>query len=150
LIRLRAFEEADLVRAFQLDQICFPPGIAYSLQELKLFLARTNALAMVAEDTMTPAGPMVGFLIADRTRRSASVITIDVDPRARRLGVGGSLMHAAEAHYRQLGCTELKLEVAVDNIGAQDFYRARGFIVMGRIRGYYHRTLDALTLRKLL
>ncbi len=149
MVRLRAFEETDLPAAHRLDQLCFPPGIAYSLRELKHFVASANAYSIVAELTEGPA-VMAGFLIADYTprRQSASITTIDVMPEERRSGVGTLLMNAAETHLIGLGCNALTLKVAVNNQGAQSFYVRRGFTVVGRRKGYYNGVLDAFTMSK--
>lgn len=149
MVVLRAFAQADLDEAFALDQVCFPPGIAYSKAELKYFVARPSGFAIVAER----AGHMAGFLIAEgngRGKKPAHVITIDVDPAERRSGVATRLMAAAEDRYREAGCAALSLEVAVDNLGAQAFYTRRGFNVIGRRAGYYNGVLDAFTMSKLL
>ena len=150
MVVIRALGQADLDAAFALDQICFPPGIAYSQAELRYFAAKTNSYAIVAEK----AGRMAGFLIAEwnaRTQRKpAHVVTIDVNPAQRRSGVATRLMDTAEAYYLATGCSALSLEVAVDNVGAQSFYAQRGFIIAGRRAGYYNDVLDAFTMRKLL
>jgi ribosomal-protein-alanine N-acetyltransferase len=153
-IVLRAFRSSDLEAAFQLDQHCFPQGIAYSLEELRQFVTARSAFAIVAERTREPAGVIAGFLVAGHSRwrrpKSAQIVTIDVASDARRTGVATRLMDAAEAHYFQIGCTSVCLEVAVDNTGAQEFYRRRGFSTVGLRRGYYNGRLDALSMSKVL
>ena len=49
-----------------------------------------------------------------------------------------------------VGAAILRLEVAVDNIDAQAFYRRLGFSQTGRIRGFYLGRLDALVMEKSL
>lgn len=132
-----------------LDQVCFPPGIAYSKAELKYLFARRSTFAIAAEK----AGHMAGFLISEwnhRAKKAAHIVTIDVAPSERRGGVATQLMDEAEAHYHRAGCAMMTLEVAVDNTGAQAFYIGRGFRATGRIEGYYNGVLDALTMTKLL
>ncbi len=151
MVRLRAFEESDLRAAFLLDQHCFPPGIAYSLRDLKHFATHPFAYSIVAETVEKPA-VMAGFLIADckPRRQSASIITIDVAQEMRRSGVGALLMDAAEAHLMGLGCKALTLEVAVNNHDALAFYKRRGFQAIGRRRGYYNGLIDAFTMSKVI
>jgi ribosomal protein S18 acetylase RimI-like enzyme len=146
---LRPFLQIDLASAFALDQVCFAEGIAYSRAELRYFVLRANAYAVVAEKT----GRMAGFLVASHSSRQpnrvAHIVTLDVDPAVRRMGVASLLMDDAEQHYRALGCEGLQLEVAVDNEAAKQFYRQQGFVPTGFLRGYYNGRLDAVTMKKL-
>ncbi|HEX8386891.1 MAG TPA: GNAT family N-acetyltransferase [Rubricoccaceae bacterium] len=50
-----------------------------------------------------------------------------VAPAARRLGVAGALLDAAEAHARSEGAVRLVLQTAVDNGPAQRLYERRGW-----------------------
>lgn len=50
-----------------------------------------------------------------------------VAPAARRRGVAGALLDAAEAHARAAGAVRLVLQTAVDNAPAQRLYRRRGW-----------------------
>jgi ribosomal protein S18 acetylase RimI-like enzyme len=153
-VMLRAFRPSDLEAAFQLDQQCFPPGIAYSLEELRQFVTAGSAFAIVAERTGEPAAIIAGFLVARQSRwrrsKSAQIVTIDVAADARRNGVATQLMDAAETHYAQAGCASIALEVAVNNPGAQQFYRQRGYSPIGLRRGYYGGVLDAWSMSKAL
>ncbi len=155
MIKLRAFEKSDLAAAFRLDQVCFPPGIAYSLSELTRFLSRPSAFALVAENVAENGelpNRLAAFLVAlhrpGSKNAAAHIVTIDVAPEQRRNGVATSLMEAAEAHYRHLACTTMVLEVAVDNAAALAFYRQRGYTPVRLRRGYYNGILDAYTMSK--
>ena len=96
---------------------------------------------------------MAGFLVASHSSRqpgrTAHIVTLDVDPALRRRGVASLLMNDAEQRYRVLGCEGLQLEVAVDNVAAQQFYLCQGFVQTGFLRGYYNGVLDAVTMKKL-
>lgn len=151
-IKLRAFEKADLCPAYKLDQVCFPPTMAYTLPELRHFVSRPSAFALVAETSSSPVGRMAGFVVAGHNPRSKSgaahLVTIDVAPDERRSGIATMLMDAVETHYEALGCTAIQLEVAVDNAGAHRFYTHRGFSEIGLRRGYYGGLIDAYTMSK--
>ncbi len=97
-------------------------------------------------------GILAGFAIAQsgRLRRIAigNIVTLDVDPAFRRRGIGRLLMHHLEREMARAGAACLRLEVAVDNPGAQSFYARLGFEPIGQIRGYYHANLDAIVMEK--
>jgi [ribosomal protein S18]-alanine N-acetyltransferase len=155
LIDLRDATAGDLAALHALDQVCYPPGIAYSKAEMRYYLRRPGALGIVADDAREDAqedGQLLGFAIAEAVRygkvRGGHVITIDVAPAARRQGVGTTLMNALESRLTLAGVTLLRLEVAVDNGVAQQFYTGRGFAAKETIRGYYLGKLDALVMEK--
>jgi ribosomal-protein-alanine N-acetyltransferase len=147
VIQLRGVERADLDALFALDRQCFRPGIAYSKSELRYYLSHPYSFSFVAEDE---SHTILGFAIAESRLeagiRAGHIITIDIAPAARRLGVGRLLMEALLERLRSTGTVIVKLEVAVDNVGAQAFYRKLGFSETGRIRGFYMGKLDALVM----
>jgi ribosomal-protein-alanine N-acetyltransferase len=155
-IQLCDYEEADLPAVHALDQVCFPPGIAYSRAELRSFLHHPSSFSTVAR----AGDSILGFAIVRPVRRLSlnagirsmipvlHLLTIDVAPAARRQGVGGSLMGWVVAKAEHLHTRSIVLEVAVDNDAAQCFYRNFGFCVTGSIPGYYNGTIDALQLER--
>lgn len=155
---LRPYREADLPMLFALDQVCFAPGIAYSRDELLHFLAHPSAFAIVAHPRESSETPL-GFALVQSARRALSggrdrwqpvlhIITIDVSPDARRIGVGSALMRWILDQARTLTLSAVVLEVAVDNLSAQGFYARWGFQATGTIPGYYNGTLDALVMER--
>jgi len=152
VIHLRGVERADLDALFALDQACFRPGIAYSRTDLRFYLSHPRSLSILAEDATTNS--ILGFIIADsyleHAHRIGHIITIDVAPPARRHGLGRRLMHAMMDRLDAAGAATVRLEVAIDNLDAQAFYRSLGFSPTGRIRGFYLGTLDALVMEKSL
>src|SRR5271157_5752667 len=46
---IRDYRAADFDRLWQIDQLCFPSGIAYSQMELTGFIMKRNAITLVAE-----------------------------------------------------------------------------------------------------
>jgi [ribosomal protein S18]-alanine N-acetyltransferase len=147
VIQLRGVERSDLDALFALDRQCFRPGIAYSKSELRYYLSHPCSFSFVAEDE---AHTILGFAIAESHLedgiRAGHIITIDIAPAARRLGLGRLLMEALLVRLHSIGTSIVKLEVAVDNEGAQTFYRKLGFFETGRIRGFYMGKLDALVM----
>jgi ribosomal-protein-alanine N-acetyltransferase len=141
---LRDYTSADFEEIWILDQICFNRGIAYTRSELRGFLLSPSAVTIVAERE----GRIVGFILADRNKSRGHVITIDVHPDHRRLGLATILMHTIEQRLRECGVTEVRLEVAVDNAPALAFYKRHGYGVLRSIPRYYNNSVDALLMRK--
>jgi ribosomal protein S18 acetylase RimI-like enzyme len=157
VIHLRPFRRADLETLYKIDQVCFAPGIAYSKAELRYYLQHPKSFTVVAEATAVAestdpsiAGFCTGQLYLHEGVRLGHIITIDVLPEARRQSAGRLLLTAVEEHFRANDVMSIRLEVAVDNPQAQNFYHAMGYETIGRIPGYYLGRLDALMMQKQL
>ena len=149
MIHLRRFQYADLTALHRIDQICFPPGIAYSKAELRYYLQHATSFTVIAEtDSQTIAGFCIGQLFLHEGKRLGHIITIDVLPEARRQRVGSLLLRAVEKHFREKEVESVRLEVAVDNEQAQRFYQPMGYTRIGVIPGYYGGKLDAIVMQK--
>jgi [ribosomal protein S18]-alanine N-acetyltransferase len=97
------------------------------------------------------AGAVLGFALARAAAGEAELLTLAVEPAARRGGLGRALVSAVAGAAGALGAAALYLEVAEDNPAAFALYRAEGFAEVGRRRGYYRRAdgaVDALVLRR--
>jgi ribosomal-protein-alanine acetyltransferase len=137
---LRPFAPADFPAICELDALCFPEGIAYPPEEIAYFLSQRGAICLVAEQ----AGRVVAWILGQARRtRVGHIITIDVHPVHRRRGFGDALMATLEQEFQQAGCATVRLEVAVNNTGAQAFYERRGYLVKRTLRNYYADGGDA-------
>jgi ribosomal-protein-alanine N-acetyltransferase len=146
---IRPFQGRDLVRLYQLDQACFPQGVAYSRAELQYFLTHPRCSCWIAEQ---PDSKLAGFVILERATRNGRpaghIITLDVDPADRRHGLGTLLMQTAEDQMKQEGAAAISLEVAENNAAARQFYRGLGFVNKGKIAKYYGGSIDAEVMEK--
>jgi len=161
---IRPYRAADFERLWQIDQVCFAEGIAYTQMELSGFITRRNAIALVAEiptagkgsdsgsgDRPTKKDGVVGYAIAQPFRKTGRIITLDILPGARRHGLGCKLVMACEDRLRQRGCIEVYLEAAVNNEPALKLYHKIGYTILRTLPGYYHvHQLDAFLLGKAL
>ena len=144
---LRDFCGQDFDTLWKIDQQCFPPGIAYSRFELKVYMKRHSSFTLVAE--ADAGGDALGFIVAEAgRRRSGHIITIDVLPHARRFGVGTQLLRQAESRLADTGCDTVILETAVDNASAIAFYKRHRYFLIKTIPRYYSNGVNALVLQK--
>jgi [ribosomal protein S18]-alanine N-acetyltransferase len=142
---IREYKPEDFERLWRIDQECFPPEIAYTRQELKIYLRRPRTVTLVAADDAD--GRIGGFIVA-HGGLSAHIITIDVIASARRAGVGSLLLRTAEDRLSAAGSRAVMLETAVDNRGALAFYKRHGYNVVRTWPRYYANGVDALVLSK--
>ena len=59
---IRDFKSDEFEALWQMDQECFPPGIAYSRPELKTYMRHRGAFTLVAEEADEHS--LQGFLVA--------------------------------------------------------------------------------------
>jgi|SRR5882672_9057816 len=151
---LRDFQPSDFETLWRIDQQCFVSGIAYSQPELKAYVQLLGGFTLIADETppkleQLPSSTIMGFLVAHRNRRGLGhIITIDVVPEARRVGVGSALLQAAEERLRGAQCHSVVLETAVDNQGAVAFYKRHEYFLVKTVPRYYSNGVDALVLQK--
>jgi len=142
---IRDFKAEDFETLWQVDQECFPPGISYSRQELKVYLRRKGSFSLVAVGR--DGASIAGFIVA-YGGPMGHIITIDVIEAARRSGVGSLLLKAAEERLQAAGSRAVGLETAVDNLAALSFYKRRGYSVIRTWPRYYSNGVDALVMKK--
>jgi [ribosomal protein S18]-alanine N-acetyltransferase len=82
-------------------------------------------------------GELVGYIGTMVVADEGHVTTVGVAPEWHRHGIGTRLLHAAAVAAVERGATALTLEVRPSNTGAQELYRAFGFVPAGIRKNYY-------------
>ena len=136
----------DFETLLEIDEASFPGGVAYDADELSYFMTRDGAETIVAEED----GEIVAFIIMEvhRTRRTATVVTLDVRETYRRSGFGTKLLQRAEEILADYGVELYDLQVDVTNRNAIRFYRKHGFDVVRTLPNYYANGHDAYLMVK--
>ena len=89
----------------------------------------TLGRAWIASVDGAPAGYLLAVFVFSLEYQglTAEIDELFVVERFRGLGLGGKLLDAAEAHFRDTGCTHVALQIGRDNQAARAFYQRRGF-----------------------
>ena len=136
-------EEADELARLHASAFEAP----WPAKDIARLMTMMGGFAVVAEGE----GPQ-GFILARAIAEEGEILTLAVDPAARRRGVGRSRVEAAAAEAGRRGARTLFLEVAADNEPARGLYEAAGFERAGLRKAYYarpgSRRADALVLRR--
>jgi ribosomal-protein-alanine N-acetyltransferase len=143
---LRAYEPRDFAALYRLDQSCFPAGISYSKTTLRYFLTIRSADCVVAVED----AKIGGFIVSEENPPLAHIITLDVEERHRRSGVGTALLEKIEANLAARGVRSILLETATTNEAAVAFWQRHGYRIEATLRRYYLGKLDAYEMRKIL
>jgi ribosomal-protein-alanine N-acetyltransferase len=136
---IREYRAADFDRLWAIDQMCFPPGIAYTQMDLTGFITRRKAITLVAEfaEGSEFAGGIAGFAVAQPIRKIGRILTLDIVPEARRFGLATQLMQECEKRLCAAGSEQVYLETAVNNEPALLLYRKLGYEILRRLPLYY-------------
>lgn len=146
-VLLRPMARADLAAVARLEVALFG-GEAWSADMLATELAGEpgGRYYLVAEVDGVIAG-YAGLLAPGGGQ--ADVLTVAVTEERWGEGIGAALLEGLLAEAARRGCTEVFLEVRVDNDRAQRLYRRYGFADVGVRRGYYQPSgTDALVMRR--
>jgi len=154
-VTLRPMTLDDLPAVMRLEEELFTPDTwteAMYRDELSRADTRYYVVAEfdVGGDEVEPDGRpvMVGYGGLIAYDDEAHVATLGVTAALQGEGIGSLLLDAllAEADKRS---PVVLLEVRADNEAAQHLYRRRGFIEIGRRRGYYQPSgADAVVMRR--
>jgi len=116
----------------------FPPRERWGADAIGLQLGLPGAFGWIMHD----AGMILARVAADE----AEVLTLAVDPAARRRGIGRALLRQGLATARERGAATMFLEVASRNAPAQALYAGEDFTIIGIRPGYYPGGGEALVL----
>jgi [ribosomal protein S18]-alanine N-acetyltransferase len=145
-LTLRSYEPHDFAALYRLDQSCFPAGISYSKTTLRYFLTIPSADCVVAVED----GKIVGFIVSEENPPLAHIITLDVDEKLRRQGVGKALLEKNESNLAARGVRSILLETAITNEAAVAFWKRHGYRIEATLKRYYPGRVDAYEMRKIL
>jgi ribosomal-protein-alanine N-acetyltransferase len=119
--------------------------------EIHSLLSKPGVFGYVVRQTGKPGSQPVGFVLARMAADEAEILTIAVDRRWRRYGLGRQLMDAVLRRLHGEGIVSLFLEVNEKNIAARALYAKLGFQAVGQRPGYYEvpgfRRENALVMR---
>jgi [ribosomal protein S18]-alanine N-acetyltransferase len=157
---LRSYSPGDFEALYEIDQLCYPPEIAYSRRELRNYLRFPGAECVVAENVaeIVPeiaaesrsAREIIGFCITAHHRGEGYIVTMDVLEAYRRHHVGSALLTEAERRLAANGVLEIGLETATDNDSAIAFWEKHGYRKLGVRKHYYPGGRDAFSMAKTL
>ena len=141
---LRDFHPEDLEQLVDIDQICFPEGIAYAKRDFRHFLRKKGSYVVLAEFNHR----IVAFGITVTLRNQMHLVTLDVLPDFQGKKIGSLLLNHILNRARLDKIERIDLEVAEDNSKAIRFYRSRGFRAVKRLKEYYANNGDALLMTR--
>lgn len=143
---LRRATPADLEPIMAIETAMFPTD-AWSPAMMAAELGGPHGYYLVALAEDDGVDGYAGLLAPDGSGQT-DIQTIAVVERARRRGLGRTLLLALLNEARRRGATEVFLEVRADNPGARALYAALGFAEIAVRPNYYQPDgVDAIIMR---
>ena len=125
---------------------------ARAFADQRPWTAAEFASLLASPHTLLVTDPM-GFVLGRVLASEAEILTLAVDPAARRQGCARRMLDAflvQSAHQAETAF----LDVAADNAPARALYKAAGFAETGRRKGYFARkagpAVDAILMTRAL
>lgn len=137
---LRPGVPADANSFYELDNICFPPQVAFSMSLFRYHLKDRASINLVVEKNAGAIHELpllAGFIVAHVFGKSGQIVTMDVHPDYRKKGIGTVLLDECEKAMREKGAKESLLQVSVENEPAIALYKKNKYRPIGIMRGYY-------------
>jgi [ribosomal protein S18]-alanine N-acetyltransferase len=134
-VMLRWLIRADMPAVLAIEQDSFE--YPWCEEDFRKRLCRSNTIGMAAcfGDDM-----LVGFAIYELHKHRLHLLSMAVDPRYRRRGVGSATVQKLACKLEYDRRRRITLEVRETNLAAQLFFRSCGFVATSIVREYWSET----------
>lgn len=143
-VTFRAMNSMDLVTVSSLEKSIYAGEDPWSIEQFKEEIEAKDRYYLVAEKE----GVVIGYCGVMVAGDVADILTITVDPRLRRHGIGREFLKRLIDWARTKKVEALMLEVRVGNDAALPLYTSNGFYPLNIRKDYYGPGLDARVMRK--
>ena len=138
----------DLEKLYTIEKKCFKEE-AFTKEQILQMLDDYNTISLIAKVGDEIAGFVIGMIYVERNTLHGHILTVDVEPKFQRRGIGTQLMKEIEKIFRLKNTRFLHLEVREDNKAAIDLYIKLGYVTIGKLNNYYGK-VHGIYLRKSL
>jgi len=130
--KIRKIKPSDLDRILEIERASFPID-AYSRKRLSILCKRKASGFILATIYSLP----IAYLLAWPKKSKMEIISIAVDPKYRRLGMGKKLINYIIRKSKRMKLKNIALEVKTINGKAIKFYEKIGFKTVKILKRYY-------------
>ena len=140
---IRPMRQRDMDGILEVERASFGSD-AYERKLFAEYSRASEGLFLVAES----GGRVRGYSLTRPTGNRAELVSIAVDPPARRRGVASALLHSTMRRLRRRQVESLSLMVRLTNAAARGFYEKYEFTKVRIVRGYYEDGADGCLMRR--
>ncbi|MBU2511202.1 peptidase C39 family protein [bacterium] len=145
--RVRQSNPKDLANLVRLEQIVFSSD-RFTKDHVEYMLTRARASIFVVETEGRVIG--VAYILWRKNSHSGRLYNFAVDPEYQKKGVGESLLIECETEAVRRSCSQLTLEVRVDNQTGILFYQKHGYESYTTTPNFYDDGAPAIRMVKIL
>ncbi|HEV7164040.1 MAG TPA: ribosomal protein S18-alanine N-acetyltransferase [Gammaproteobacteria bacterium] len=142
---IRAATTQDVDELLRLEHACFEHDLL-KRSDFRNALRATKSLLLVKDD----GGKLAAYALLRMQGRKGHLLSLAVDPEARRRGLGRALIGAVEEAALARGARHMQLELREDNGAAEALYASLGYRHHGTWLAYYEDESDAHCMQKIL
>lgn len=139
---MQPFQARHLNRVLSLERACFGAD-AWDRELLLEYFEQAPEMFYVAK----LGRRMAGYTITVKAARGAELVSLAVDPREQRQGVGRALLDRSRAELRRRRIKHWWLTVRTTNHKAIAFYERYGFTRTRLVKRYYGAGQDGWRMR---
>lgn len=121
---------------YKIEKLSFTQE-AFTKREIAWYLADYNTIGLAARLNSEIAGFLIARIEREKAKMFGHILTLDVAPSRRRLGIARRLLGELEKLLSQKGIRECRLEVKESNVAAINLYLKLGYKKMSRLEKYY-------------
>lgn len=140
---IRPANPQDVDELLRLEHACFEHD-RLKRTDFRNALRAVRSVLLVVDS----ADGLAAYALLRMQGRLGHLLSLAVDPQARRQGHGRALIHAAEEAARSRGARHMQLELREDNASARALYSSLGYRQHGTWLAYYEDESDAHRMQK--
>lgn len=141
MILIRKFQPQDFQWVIDIERKVFDEHDPYLYMQ---FYETYPEGFIIAEINGFVVGYVAGFMAMEGTGR---IFSLAVHPSYQNRGIGRSLLKEIINIFREMGVSEIILEVRSSNAKAKRFYKRYGFYQFGIAQKYYNDAEDACLMK---
>ncbi|MEM1539208.1 MAG: ribosomal protein S18-alanine N-acetyltransferase [Candidatus Bathyarchaeia archaeon] len=138
-----------LDRLYDIERECFKSE-AFSKHQIAQLLTHQNSVSLIAKDNNTVVGFVIGMVYSENGELTGHILTIDVHPSHRRMGIGAKLLQEIEKIFIGKGVGKCRLEAREDNLAALKLYTKLGYKKVRKLKDYYYKNAHGILFEKTL
>ena len=154
--KIRKFSPSDLKEIRKIEKASFPNQKAWSKKYFekiyqkypKEFLVAKSEPRRKASSFLRGRGKIAGFVIGQKNKKEAKIISLAVVPKVRKKGIGTILIKFLINLFKKEGVKKISLHTRTKNKIGILFFKKLDFEISQKIKNYYQNGDDAFLMER--
>lgn len=141
-----AVKESQVEALWEVAESAYPEGSPWTLKQFQGIVSFDYLILFIAENL---EGEMIALLIASKTMIEVDIYMLAVKDTYQRKGIARRLLEELIKEARNIGLSNVFLEVRFSNLAAYNLYKSLGFQEIGRRKNYYSKPKEDAIMMKM-